>query len=115
MFNRLQWEELVKEFREKEDKLLNSKNKSYTGGQGEIDYLRNFREVSMFEGRTPAQTGLTWFLKHIHGICKAIESGNYEWCWENESGEQLKQRISDARNYLLLIAACLEDEHGKKG
>ena len=115
MYSKESWDRLVKEFEEKEAKLLHNKNREYAGGRGKEDFLRNFREVAVFEGREPAQVGLTWLLKHVHGICKAIESGNYEWCWENESGEQLKQRISDARNYLLLIAACLEDEHGKKG
>lgn len=38
------------------------------------------------------------------------ETGKYDWDWETDGGEGLKQRIVDARNYLLLLAACLEVE-----
>ena len=39
-----------------------------------------------------------------------VRTGKYRWCWETEEGEGLKQRIADARNYLQLLAACLEEE-----
>ena len=114
MYSKKQWDELVKEFEAKEARLLHSKNREYTGGRGKESFLLNFEEVAVFEGREPAQVALTWLLKHVHGICKAVGTGEYNWEWENDNGEQLKQRISDARNYLLLLAGCLDEleRHG---
>jgi len=53
---------------------------------------------------------MAYRLKHIQSISHAVRT-EYNWCWQTEQGhEGLKQRIADARNYLLLLAACLEAE-----
>jgi hypothetical protein len=51
-------------------------------------------------------------MKHVQSIALAVRTGKYAWAWETEGGEGLKQRIADARNYLLLLAACLEAGSG---
>ena len=48
-------------------------------------------------------------LEHMQSITLAVRDGKYSWTWETEGGEGFKQRIADARNYLLLLAACLEE------
>jgi hypothetical protein len=101
------FEQLVKEFQEQEGKILSHKGNEYSDKE---DRLLNFREVAEFLGRTPAEVALAYLLKHIQSIALAVRTGKYAWAWETEGGEGLKQRIADARNYLLL-AACLEEEN----
>jgi response regulator of citrate/malate metabolism len=105
------FEQLVKEFQEQEALIMSHKGDEYAANE---DRLLNFRQVAEFEGRTPAKVALTWLLKHIQSITLAVQSAEYAWAWETEGGEGLKQRIADARNYLLLLAACLEEEHQAK-
>jgi hypothetical protein len=105
------FEQLVKEFQEQEGKILSHKGNEYSDQE---DRLLNFREVSEFLGRTPAEVALSYLLKHIQSIALAVRTGKYAWAWETEGGEGLKQRIADARNYLLLLAACLEEHQAKE-
>lgn len=106
--NNLRFEEIVEEFRKKEDELLSWKGKEYAT----YDRLGNFKEVGKFMGALPSEVCLFYLMKHIQSIANAIQKRSYtsKWYWEREGKEGLKQRIADARNYLLLLAACIEDE-----
>ena len=106
-FTPARFEQLVKEFQEQEAKILSHKGNEYSDQE---DRLLNFREVAEFLGRTPAEVALAYLMKHVQSIALAVKTGKYAWAWETEGGEGLKQRIADARNYLLLLAACLEEE-----
>lgn len=99
---------LCDEFRYIENELMAVKRSDYT--KDDNDVLINFKKVAEFEGTKPARIALTYLLKHIHNIAQAVETGKYEWEWTASDGEGLKQRIADARNYLLLLAACFDEE-----
>jgi len=101
------FEALREEFLTHEAKILDWKRGEYSPNE---DRLLNFREVAAFMGLRPAEVALTYLMKHIQSIALAVRSGKYAWTWNTEGGEGLKQRIADARNYLLLLAACLEAE-----
>ncbi len=107
-FTPARFENLVKKFQEQEAKILSHKANEYSDQE---DRLLNFREVAEFLGRTPAEVALAYLMKHVQSIALAVKTGKYAWAWETEGGEGLKQRIADARNYLLLLAACLEEEN----
>jgi hypothetical protein len=102
------FESLQKEFVAHEARILNWKRGEYSSNE---DRLQNFREVAAFMGLRPAEVALTYLMKHIQSITLAVRYGKYSWTWTTEGGEGLKQRIADARNYLLLLAACLEEEN----
>jgi len=102
-----QFEALREEFLSHEAKILDWKRGEYSPDE---DRLLNFREVAEFSGRQMSEVALIWLLKHIQSISLAVQTDHYTWAWETEGGEGLKQRIADARNYLLLLAACLEAE-----
>ena len=105
------FEQLVKEFQEQEALIMSHKGDEYAANE---DRLQNFREVAQLIGQKPSVVALTYLLKHIQSISHAVRT-EYNWCWQTEQGhEGLKQRIADARNYLLLLAACLEEEHQAK-
>ena len=99
--------DLCEEFLDKEQLIMNWKRGEYASGE---DRLENFRTVGNFSGKKPSVIALIYLLKHIQSIAVAVLSGVFVWAWTKEGGEALKQRISDARNYLLLLAACLEEE-----
>lgn len=101
------FEEIREEFLEHESKILDWKRGEYAPND---DRLQNFREVAALTGLRLSEVALIWLLKHIQSIALAVRTGNYVWAWTTEGGEGLKQRIADARNYLLLLAACLEEE-----
>ena len=102
-----QFENLRDEFLIHEARLLDWKAGEYSD---RVDRLLNFRQVAEFLNRRPAEVALAYLLKHIQSVALAVQSKKYAWTWETESGEGLKQRIADARNYLLLLAACLDEE-----
>ena len=103
-----QFENLRDEFLTREARILNWKRGEYSPNE---DRLQNFREVAALTGLRLSEVALIWLLKHIQSISLAVRNGKYSWTWETERGEGLKQRIADARNYLLLLAACLEEEN----
>ena len=103
----LRFSEICEEFISKEQEILNWKRKEYSP---QDDRLQNFREIAALTGTSMPQVALTYLLKHIQSIKNAVMTGNVDWCWEGEGGEGMKQRIADSRNYLLLLAACLDEE-----
>ncbi len=96
------FEALREEFLTHEAKILDWKRGEYSPNE---DRLQNFREVAALTGLRMTEVALIWLLKHIQSIALAVRTGNYIWAWTTEGGEGLKQRIADARNYLLLLAA----------
>ena len=102
-----QFENLRDEFLIHEARLLDWKAGEYSN---KTDRLMNFRQVAEFLNQRPAEVALAYLLKHVQSITLAVRTGHYAWAWETEGGEGLKQRIADARNYLLLLAACLDEE-----
>ncbi len=99
---------MIIEFKDKEDNIMEWKKGEYST---RTDRLQNFKEVGAFMGITPREVALLYMMKHIQSIAVAIKTGRYDWAWETEDGEAIKQRIADARNYLLLLAACLQEEN----
>ncbi len=102
-----QFERLVSEFTDKEDEILNWKRNEYSGND---DRIQNFREVANLKGCKASEIALTYLLKHIQAISHQVGRESFEWEWETAGGEGLKQRFADARNYLLLLAACIQEE-----
>ena len=100
---------LKREFDEHETMLLGVKKTEYANDE---DRLINFKEASVMSGLTPEHYCFTLVMKHIHAIRRVVVlDGEYEWCWSNEWGEGIKQRIADARNYILLLAALMDEKN----
>lgn len=107
MMTKERFDILRDEFLEKEAKILYWKQDQYSSGN---DALQNFREVAELSGMRLSEVALVWLLKHIQSISLAVRNEKYSWTWQTDGGEGLKQRIVDVRNYLLLLAASLEEE-----
>ena len=109
-YTKKRFEELFDEFIKEEQMLLGIKRDEYTI-KGEDDCLQNFREIASFRDMRPEEVCMLYLLKHIQSINRAITSGKYNFTWWNDDVkvEGMKQRIADARNYLLLLAATIDD------
>lgn len=101
------FDNLVDEFIEKERAIMGWKAGEYSSN---TDRLQNFREIALLLDCSIKDVALMYLLKHIQSISLAVRTGRYCWAWETEGGEGLKQRIADARNYLLLLGACIDEE-----
>lgn len=95
------------EFDDVENKLLGVKRSEYAGDE---DVLINFREVAEINHMTPEKYCSVLLSKHFHAILRAVDKGEYKWCWADEFGEGLKQRIADTRNFLILLAALIAEK-----
>ncbi len=105
------FEALREEFLTHEARILDWKHWKRGEYSPNEDILQNFRKVAEFLGRTPAEVALAYnLMKDVQSIALAVKTGKYTWSWEADGGEGLKQRIADARSYLLLLAAFLEAE-----
>jgi len=108
--NKLDFDNLRETFLSKEAEVFDWKRGEY--GDDE-DKLLNFKQIANFTGVYPSEVCMIHMLKHIQSLALAIKNGKHKdkWFWCDEKGnEGLNQRIADARNYLLLLAACIEEE-----
>ena len=99
---------IVNEFIDHSAKLLVSKGTEYAQSTG--DRLTNFKEVARFLNKTPEEVALVYLMKHVQSIQNGIEKGDFDWRWQKDDGsEAFKSRFADAINYLLLLAAIIEE------
>lgn len=108
--NRSDFQKVVEEFQARESRLLDLKRAEYASEEGDV--LRNFKTLSQMLGIDPSQVTATYLAKHVQAVLKqVVDERSFSWSWQRADGsEGLKQRISDARNYLLLLAACIDEE-----
>lgn len=99
---------IVQEFRREEDRLLDHKRDEYASQTGDV--LENFDTLGHFLDLNRSSIALMYLAKHIQAIAKQVNNQGFHWTWTTTEGEGLKQRIADARNYLLLLAACIEED-----
>lgn len=105
----LSFTQMCAEYMERERDLLGVKAADYATKHNR---MANFDRVAAVEGRESEEVCLTYMLKHIDAILVAVSERKVKWCWQDERGnEGTMQRIVDARNYLLLLAALLERKH----
>ena len=99
---------ILEEFMGKEISLLTKKRSEYAGDE---DVLINFKQVAAWLGVEPEQYCMTLIFKHLQSVFKAVNGGVYTWEWEIPGGgEGMKQRISDLRNYFMLLGALLSEK-----
>ena len=102
---------VIEEFNEATIEILSAKGNEYATDE---DRLMNFRTVGDMAGMSPEEVTISYLLKHIQRLAKAVREGDYEWSWRHDDGsEALKQRVADSINYLLLLALALEANDSK--
>ena len=90
---------------QEEDLITRTKGVDYT--KSSEDCLANFKEGSVF-GLSPLQTAGMFAKKHIDSIYNYIKTGGMS------ESEPIRERIKDARNYLIFILALIEEGEGDR-
>ena len=98
---RAEFNEMLKKMIKEEMEVLTGKGEEYT--VGDEDALANFKGVAADAGVTPLQAWYIFFNKHIRSIANYIKTG------KSASNESIQGRILDARNYLALGRALIEE------
>lgn len=102
-------ENLRDEFLLKEADTIGMKAEEYA--YNDKDRLINFRQVAELENRSMKEVVLTLLLNHIQRIVVNVLDEKIDWSWKKENGsEGFKERLLDARIYLLLLAAAIDEE-----
>lgn len=107
--NQEEFKDLCNEMNAKEQALLGFKRGEYV--KSDRDVLINFKQVATMMQQSPEQVCMTYLLKHIQSISMAVNhDSQMEFEWKREDGsEGLAQRFADARNYLVLLAALIQE------
>ena len=96
----------------REIEIMGFKASEYSEGENR---LQNFEEIADFFGDTPvvitpALVAFIFKMKHVQSMKNALMTGKIRFCWEDEEGEGFMQRVSDDRNYDLLILANVKKQ-----
>lgn len=111
-FTQEELNEVVQEFKEHSADLLQRKGEEYAS---EEDRLKNFRTVAEMMDLDPEEVCANYLLKHIQSLALSVRTGEFDWVWRDEDGDEgLKQRVADAINYLFLLAAIIENQRGEE-
>lgn len=105
--NRQHFNTLLDDFEKKEQSLLGYKRSEYASEDGDV--LVNFKENAEFLGMTPEEVCFTYLMKHIQAIRNGVYNPDKRLGWNEGDREGFSQRIADARNYLILLAACMSE------
>ncbi len=108
------FQQLLEKFVSNEDAMLTFKRDEYT--KGDTDVLLNFKQTGDFLGCDSTEVCVMYLMKHVQSITLAVSCDkNLKLEWGiSENKEGLAQRFMDARNYLLLLAACIQDQEPSK-
>jgi hypothetical protein len=91
---------------DEESKLLLAKGHDYTAGKADSDAYANFRLIAeLLEGVpiTPYSVAMIYALKHVFSLLTFAKSG------KQESGEGLRGRHMDVRNYMFILNELVPD------
>lgn len=98
-----EFEILLDQMIEEERSMRISKGKEYA--QNQNDRLANFKRIANELGLSPMQVWYVYFKKHIDAISSYIKNNGKIF-----SNEGIEGRILDARVYLSLLRALVEEE-----
>lgn len=101
-----QFRTFAEQFIKEETDLLASKGEEYTGGNS--DRLIAFKQIAATCTLEQIDICQVFLLKHMQSINLFINEG------VEGKTESIIERIHDARNYLLLLAAMIQEEHSVK-
>lgn len=95
--------DLVEEIRDASIKTLTKKNANYATTD---DPLHNFKVGAAITGGTPAQAALGYMAKHLASLQDKVSRNDFH------DRDDLKEKIQDSINYLVLIWCCAKMDGG---
>jgi len=101
-----EFDQLVETMFMEEAKIGDTKGKEYTQG----DRLDNFKRLAKELNLTPEQVLWVYLKKHLDSIAAFIRNG----CPASGISEPIEGRITDARVYLALLRALIEERNPRR-
>ena len=101
--------ELLCKMEEEEHLIMGTKGMEYTQGDLKEDRLANFYRLSRELGIDPKLVLWIYLKKHLDSIVCFIKQG------KEYSEEKIEGRIHDARNYLVLLNAIIQQQKKEAG
>jgi len=99
---------MMNEMEEEEHSILGTKGMEYTQGDLRHDRLANFFRLGNELRIDPKIICWIYLKKHLDSIVCYIKEG------KEFSSETIKGRVNDARNYLLILYAIIEQQKSDK-
>jgi len=96
--------EIYKRMVTNEEKIMYSKGMEYTQSDLKTDRLANFYRIANELNTDPKMVCYIYMKKHLDSIACYVKTGK-EYCDEGIEG-----RINDARNYLVLLNAIIQEQ-----
>jgi hypothetical protein len=101
------FEKLLTEFESEERALLIGKRKEYAVNS---DCLSNFKATAMATSMSPEDVCVVLLMKHVQAIAKSAHDSSTRLGYGGTGAKEgFSQRIADARNYLILLAALIAE------
>jgi len=101
-----QFYQLFDQLFKEERQLMQDKGTEYTISSD--DKLENFKSVAKRNGLEPLQVCKIYLDKHLDSISNFVKRRR------TFSGESIRGRVKDARNYLILLLALIEEDRAKR-
>lgn len=99
--------ELQNRMETNEHNIMGTKGIEYTQGDLKTDRLANFYRIAKELGQSPMLVCYIYLKKHLDSITCFVKNGR------EYTDEKIEGRINDARNYLILLNAIIQEE-GKR-
>lgn len=105
-YSQIQMDALLGEFDTRNKALLEYKVNEYSSMENRIE---NFETIAALLNVEPCQVVMVYLMKHMQSMGKTIMGdAPINWTFSNGETEGLKQCILDCKNYLDLLAACID-------
>jgi len=101
--------EIQNRMEDNEHAIMGTKGVEYTQGDLKTDRLANFYRIAKELGQSPMVVCYIYLKKHLDSIACYVKNG------KEFTEEKIEGRINDARNYLILLNAIIQEESKVKG
>jgi len=99
-----QFLEIYKRMKNNEESIMCTKGMEYTVGDLKTDRLANFYRIAKELDQDPKLVCYIYLKKHLDSIACYVKNG------KEYTEEKIEGRINDARNYLILLNAIIQEQ-----
>ena len=99
--------DIMNRMEENEHTIMGTKGVEYTQGDLKTDRLANFYRIAKELDQDPKVVCYIYLKKHLDSIACFVKNG------KEFTDEKIEGRINDARNYLILLNAIIQEQAKK--
>jgi hypothetical protein len=98
--------QIMNRMEDNEHSIMGTKGVEYTQGDLKTDRLANFNRIGKELNMDPKVVCYIYLKKHLDSIACYVKNG------KEYTEEKIEGRINDARNYLILLNAIIQEQKG---